>query len=78
VLQNQFKPAIRKNAMVSYLLECLQHDNAQPNTAHHTMKPIQDLKMEVSAHLPHSPDVVPSDFHLFWSLKDDLCGQSFR
>jgi len=40
VLQNQFKPAILKNTTLSYLLECLQHDNAQPNTAHHTVKQI--------------------------------------
>jgi len=40
VLQNHLKPAIKKNTMVSYLLECLQHDKAQPNTAHHTVKQI--------------------------------------
>jgi hypothetical protein len=34
--------------------------------------------MEVFIHLPHSPDVVPSDFHLFWPLKEDLCECNFR
>jgi hypothetical protein len=29
--------------------------------------------MEAFTHLSHSPDVVPSDFHLFWPLKEDLC-----
>ena len=73
-LRQQFE----KNATVSYLLECLQHDNAQLNTAHHTVKQIYDLKMDVFTHLPHSPAVLPSDFHLFWPLKDDLRGPNFR
>jgi hypothetical protein len=34
--------------------------------------------MEVFAQLPHAPDVVSSDFHLFWPLKDDLRGRNFR
>jgi hypothetical protein len=57
---------------------CLQHDNAQPHTAHHTMTHTQDLKMEVLPHLPYSPDLAFSNFHLFWPLKDALCGCNFR
>jgi hypothetical protein len=34
--------------------------------------------MAVFAHLPHLPDVVPSDFHFLWPLKDDLRGHNFR
>ena len=34
--------------------------------------------MEVFAHLPHALDVVPSDFHLFWPLKDNLRGRNLR
>ena len=34
--------------------------------------------MEVFAHLPHAQDEVPSDFHLFWPLKDELRGHNFR
>ena len=34
--------------------------------------------MEAFTHLSHSPDVVPSDFHLFWPLKEDLCECNFR
>jgi hypothetical protein len=39
------------------------------------MRQIQDLKLEV---LPHPPDLAPSDFHLFWPLKDALRGRHFR
>jgi hypothetical protein len=42
------------------------------------VKQIQDLKLEVLLHPPYSPDLVPSDFHLFWSLEDALRGCHFR
>jgi hypothetical protein len=42
------------------------------------MKQIQDLKLEVLPHPPYSPDLAPSDFHLFWPLKDALRGCHFR
>jgi hypothetical protein len=57
---------------------CLQRDNARPHTARRTAKQIQDLKLEVLPHLPYSPDLAPSDFHLFWPLKDALRGRHFR
>jgi len=28
-------------------------------------------------HPPYSPDLAPSDFHLFGPMKDGLCGQHF-
>jgi hypothetical protein len=42
------------------------------------MKQIQDLKLEVLSHPPYSPDLAPSDFHLFWPLKDALRGRHFK
>jgi hypothetical protein len=32
----------------------------------------------VLPHSPYSPDLAPSDFHLFGSLKDALCGTHFE
>jgi hypothetical protein len=31
----------------------------------------------VLPHPPYSPDLAPSDFHLFGPMKDGLCGQHF-
>jgi hypothetical protein len=42
------------------------------------MKQIQDLKLEVLPHPPYSPDLAPSDFHLFWPLKDALHAHHFK
>jgi histone-lysine N-methyltransferase SETMAR len=35
------------------------------------------VKFEVLGHLPYSPDLAPSDFYLFGSLKEHLRGQKF-
>jgi hypothetical protein len=33
---------------------------------------IQELDLEILPHSPYSPDVAPSDYHLFRSLSNDL------
>jgi len=35
------------------------------------------LKSEVLKHPPYSPDLAPSDFHLFGPIKEHLRGQKF-
>jgi hypothetical protein len=56
----------------------VQHDNARNNTARHTVKQIQDLKLDVLPHPLYSTDLAPSNFHLFWPLKDAVRGRHFR
>jgi histone-lysine N-methyltransferase SETMAR len=50
----------------------LHHDNIGPHTAQATHERIQELQWEFLEHLPYSLDLVPSDFHLFVSLKTTL------
>ncbi|GFW85625.1 mariner Mos1 transposase [Trichonephila clavipes] len=57
---------------------CLLHDNAWPHTALITKALLKQFKWEVLDHLPYSPDLVPSDFHLFHYLKSDLSGKLFN
>jgi len=38
---------------------------------------LQQLGWEVLPHPPYSPDLAPSDFHLFGPLKEFLGGQQF-
>ena len=33
------------------------------------------LKLEVLPHPPYSPDLATRDFHMFWPLKNALCGR---
>jgi hypothetical protein len=39
---------------------------------------IQELDWKIFAHPPYSPDLAPSDYHLFCSLFSNLCGVSFN
>ena len=55
----------------------LQHDNATPHTARQTQSWIEKYGWEILPHPPHSPDLAPSDFHLFGPLKRELAGKRF-
>jgi transposase len=55
----------------------LQHDNAKPHTAKLTKKLLDGFGWEILEHPPYSPDVAPSDFHLFRSMEHWLRGKKF-
>ena len=67
----------KRRGLLSFGL-CLQLENARPPTARHTVKQIQDLKVEVLSHPSYSSDLAPSDSHLFWPLKGPLRGRHFN
>ena len=52
-------------------------DNARLHTAKKTLELIENLGWEVVPHPPYSPDLAPSDYHLFGPLKNDLLGTKF-
>ncbi|GFY11827.1 mariner Mos1 transposase [Trichonephila clavipes] len=47
-------------------------DNARPPTSVVTRQKLWELGWEVLMHPPYSPDLEPSDYHLFLALKDFL------
>ena len=53
------------------------HDNARPHTARVTRQKLLDLGWELVPHPPYSPDLAPSDYHLFLSLANALNEKSF-
>ena len=55
----------------------LQHDNATPHTARVTQGWLEKYGWEILPHPPHSPDLAPSDYHLFGPLKRELAGKRF-
>lgn len=55
----------------------LQHDNARPHVATQVKKYLETLKWEILPHPPYSPDIAPSDYHLFRSMTHGLSEQRF-
>ena len=55
----------------------LLHDNARPHVAAPVKTYLEILKWEVLPHPPYSPDIAPSDYHLFRSMTHGLSEQHF-
>ncbi|GFV00359.1 histone-lysine N-methyltransferase SETMAR [Trichonephila clavipes] len=56
----------------------LQHDNVRPQCARKTPQKINGLGWEVLPHPPYSPDIAPTDFHLFRSNQHFLTNKKFQ
>ena len=56
----------------------LMHDNARPHTAHATVKLLERWGWEILEHSPYSPDLAPSDIHLFSNMKKHLHVKRFK
>jgi len=55
----------------------LQHDNEPSHTARSVKDTLKTLNWEILSHPPYSPDLAPSDFHLFASMGHSLAEQHF-
>jgi transposase len=56
----------------------LLHENARPHTAVCTNALIKFFSWEIFDHPPYSPDLAPSDYHLFTKMKVRLATQRFH
>ncbi|UYV74262.1 hypothetical protein LAZ67_11002704 [Cordylochernes scorpioides] len=70
---NEIRPELREkhNKLI------LQHDNAPAHNATVVKNTIKDLGWELLPLPPYSPDLAPSDYHLFTSLGHALKNQEF-
>ena len=66
----------KRRRKVSSGVQFLQ-DNAPSHKAHQTMQLLVDLGFTCVPHPPYSPDLAPSDYHLFPHLKKHLKGKHF-
>jgi hypothetical protein len=56
----------------------LLHDSMRPHTAAFTRAPLEHFNWELFDHPTYSPDLAPSDYHLFMYLKKWLRSQCFN
>lgn len=56
----------------------LLQDNARPHTALRTQQLLARFQWTVINHPPYSPDLAPSDYHIFGPMKNHLRGIHFR
>ena len=69
----------RYPALVNRKRVLLQQDNARPHTAQLTQEKIEELEgIELLPHPAYSPDLAPSDYHLFRSMSHFLRGRRFE
>lgn len=69
----------RYPALVNRRQLLLQHDNARPHTSQTTRRTIQELGcIKVLPHPAYSPDIAPSDYHMFRSMAHFLRGRRFE
>jgi len=68
----------RKKPQMSDMRVLLLHDNARPHTAHATVNLLERWGWEILEHPPYSPDLAPSDFHLFPNMKKHLRAKRFK
>jgi [histone H3]-lysine36 N-dimethyltransferase SETMAR len=69
------KPCLRQLFRMGVIL---QQDNARPHIARTTLAKIEQLGWERLVQPPYSPDIAPSDYHLFRSLEHSLAGNRFE
>jgi histone-lysine N-methyltransferase SETMAR len=55
----------------------LQQDNAPAHTSRVALAAAAECGFEIIPHPPYSPDLAPSDYHLFSNLKRFLRGRRF-
>lgn len=68
------RPAVASNRRKVILL----HDNARPHVAKVVKDALSKLEWEVLPHPAYSPDIAPSDYHLFRSMQHALEDTHFR
>ena len=68
----------KRPALVNRGCPLLLHDNARPHVAKLTLQKLQELGYETLPHPPYSPDISPTDYHLFLSLDNFLRNKTFN
>ncbi|GFW40032.1 histone-lysine N-methyltransferase SETMAR [Trichonephila clavipes] len=71
---DRLKPTIdqKRSELANRRGVVFHQDNARPHTSVVTRQNLWELRWEVLMHPPYSPDLAPSDYHLFLALQNFL------
>ena len=77
---DQLKTAFNEKPPELVTRTCIifHQDNARPHVSLMTRQKLLQLGWQVLIHQPYSPDIAPSEFHLFRSLQNSLNGKKFN
>ena len=77
---DQLKAALDEKhpELVNRKHKIFHHDYTRPQVSLMTRQKLLQLGWEVLIYPPYSPDIAPSDFHLFRSLQNSLNGKKFN
>ncbi|XP_014785013.1 histone-lysine N-methyltransferase SETMAR-like [Octopus bimaculoides] len=64
----------KRASLVNRKSVIFHHDNARPHTTRLTKTLLEELGWEILLHPPYSPDLAPSDYHLFRGLQNHFDG----
>ena len=68
----------KRPALINRKGVLFHQDNARPHTARMTSSKLEEFGWEKMPHPPYSPDIAPSDYHLFRSLQNHLVGKKLH
>ena len=71
-IANLYPALVNRNRII------IQQDNAKPHVSKNSLRNFKNLDIELLPHPPYSPDLAPSDFHLFRSMEHFLRGKKFE
>ncbi|KAJ0177089.1 hypothetical protein K1T71_007098 [Dendrolimus kikuchii] len=72
ITQNHHCNRKKRQELINKRGVVFHHNNARPHTSLATQQKLREFGWEVLIHPPYSPDLAPSDFHLFRSLQNSL------
>ncbi|XP_065664430.1 histone-lysine N-methyltransferase SETMAR-like [Hydra vulgaris] len=68
----------KQEALANIKGAVFHQDNARPHTAKISRETLARLQWEILTHPPYSPDLAPSDYHLFLALDNHMRNQQFQ
>jgi histone-lysine N-methyltransferase SETMAR len=77
VFKNKLLPALREKRPEKAARVLFHQANAPAHRAYATQLFLRENNLEVVSRAPYSPDLAPSDFWLFPTMKDTLRGRTF-